>query len=651
MLRNYKTTLLAVMILLLLGFSGFASAFFLETPENNLDNDQASTPTRVDLGNGTYVDITVNGNVTTLVFSDGSMIVVNATGDKTTMDIYENPESSMFTRLTLMDNETTSIPATPLAGTQLDASGFIMQEMNGTDVQSTTTFLQHVSDDPALPNATMLTVENSDGNKMEIGNIGKGNESWTYIRHTNVSKPGEFGLIEFYQNTTSTNPCNPCTLTMEDNTNGFNHKATITPSSSKDQNGNVVQSGFNILHNVTTQDGRDLDHQVMGATSNPGSGDGSFLGHYNDTAGTSDSQSVGPNQRPLAGTFPSTAVNDPSVPYDLIEYAVADGMVWYRYEQFEVTLYVDKLIINYYTHDGSYIPIVIYFVVYEIVIMIEQVTIIIYVEVIELVMVVIIYEIIKIEVYISIIVIVIEILQITIIEIIVTIIEITIIHIEINIKIKIKIVVKIIKQIVKKVVKVVFVPLVWIWIIPVFIFVPIFIPIFIPVPTPVPVVIPTYEIDIANQTFNEQTGLMNVSYYVNDQYNNPISGATVSVTIDEGSTSTTYTATEDALRPGYYNLTNIPLKMNAEYQVSASLVGYPLATLVHDVRHTDAPATTVVTTNTTTATVTTTAVVTTTAGNGTATGTSPVPLNPLAVFLAFMAMMVAVPVIRRKKNI
>ncbi len=431
-------------------------------------------------------------------------------------------------------------------------------------------------------------------------------------------------------------------LKDDDGVNYFN--PNITAGYNQPNQDSFFDTIFGVM-----QSGNQQDHKLKATTTESG---GSFFDYTNITSAFSDTQIMEPGLPPLPIRYPSpSAVDDPTIPFDILDVILSESSVSIHYGGIFLDLYLDKLVINYETFGGIFIPIVILFEVWEVHISIFEVTIVIFLEVVELLMVVIVHEIVKIEVYIEYTVIVIEILEITLIEI-------TIIHIDvdilvINIDITINLwVFKIIVKVVKKII--VFIPL-WIIIIPVFI--PIPVPVFIPVPTPVPVLLPQTNIDLYEQVIDESSRTMNLTYFVSDEYGNPLSNANVTLTMNTRP-QTTYVATESSTMPGYYTFTNLPFDNPATFNVTADfgVLYRPQGNLVHLITLNNQP-------NTITQVVTQTLNITTTVPGASATrtttltvngsqgtGTNAVPLGLPAVLLSFLLLGTFVSLTRKKRK-
>lgn len=637
--------------------SGVSSPLAAVNPENlpRSIGENASSTNRVDMGNGSYVDVTVDGNMTTLDFSDGSRIIVDAAGNETVLEIHNSTDDSEFTRMHFepamdfgplpkpFDSITppqSSLSLDALTGSIL-APGLVVEEVDNTQdglVKTEIVAMSLTSSDPIMPSGFALrTTERSSISSPPVvtdfsyawneshsgGSVYHGipdlNQSIKY-EFMHKMDPSSFGLFDSIL--TEQTPSSLMTYAI-------NTYQVFEGS---------IQSLFTVDANLNLADGRVQDHTISGSTDGNTVG-GSSIFYNNQSSGATFNDQVPKDSAPVSGEFPSRG--NPLIPFSSVEYSLTSDSVQFIFESFTLVLYVDKLVINYLTESGYYVPIVIYYEVLEVVIVIQEITIIVYLQVIELIMVVIIYEIIKIEVYIEYIILIIEVL-LTIIEITIWIVDITIIYIEISITINIFIIhITINVNIIKRII---ILPI-WIWIIFVPVFIPVFIPIFIPVPTPTPFVMPRVDVDLAEQKFDPKNGLMNLTYFVSDEYDNPISGANVTVVVDNGVKVESYRGVEDPNQNGYYTVTNAVYAMNAMINVTADTNSYrPLGKLSYEQGGSGA-------TQTVTTTITSVDTTTVTSnGNSSSTASSPLPLPFMPILLTLVIYGFVTVFIRRKKT-
>ncbi len=610
--KTFSKVLSSILIFLMI-ISGFSNIPI----QNSFPTQNAlANPQRIDLGNGTWVEITVNGNITTLMFSDTSMIIVNASSDVTTIEFYESIESINFTRLSIIANESFSSTVYPFDNVQIPTTtGFkidLVQRLTSEIILGSWEFLSYSSFDSS--HFSMFEMQsqqmiNSTANRMFNAIIAANQTKFGASFTSYVSSTGDMVSLDLNGDTSS--PANSTFLLRNE---GGGYSANYSIDSGQDPQ-NSVDSFFDVFASYMDQTGNGNQYEMSGKILD-------FLSSFdfrNVTSGFQDSLLLEQGMPPQTVRYPSNgAVDNPNDPFDIIDVIIMSEMITFVFGGLSVVLFPDKLVVDYYTFDGLYVPIVVFFETLEIHVIIMEITIIVYMQSIELLMVIIIQEIIKIEVYIQYIVLVVEILEITIIEITLTFIDIDITIIEISITVNIWIF-KIIIKVVKKVI--IFLPF-WILIIPIFIPVPV--PFFVPVPTPVPVPVPQTIVNLYNQTLDERNDVMNLTYYVSDEYGNPISGANLTLTMNTRP-GIIYNGSEIIRKPGYYEFTNLPLDLNVEITVTADTNSYrPLGFITHVITINDVTDTVIVPSNVTvtnTATYVQYSNVTTTVPNGTITQT------------------------------
>lgn len=597
--------LLFVLILVLLSLSLIAGAYVGVPPQATPTNTQTEEFTTIDIGNNTTIDIEVKGNTTSLSFEDGSQVVVSSYSANTTVEIYDSLTTEIYTRLIILPSVPLLPPIQPLKPLEftdipLEGAGMKLQEVNrssGEDViQTEMVQMSLTSNDPILP--SMVQVTNTENNP-------DGTTDFSYFLHLHNDSYSEF---QFYAGEM---PSGPSDLPMGTLFQGSSDKPTADHFGPYNfgiydhRPGSLVTTEFVVEHQDSLSgidsffdvfydiDGQQ-QHQLSGEVDPDAP---STLSYMNITGDMPQNAFVDPGSEPFTARWPNTVVDDPAVPFEFLDVVITNEFVGFTFDFYEMMLYWDKLIINYYTGDGTYVPIVIYFIVYEVVIIYEYITIVVYVEIIELVVVIIIYEIIKIEVYITYIVLIIEIIEIIVVEIIIYVINIEIIMIQINITIINVFILQIIFNININI-NIVILP-VWIIFIPVPIFVPVFVPVFIPVPTPIPYIIPHTDVDLANQTLDEPSNELRVSYRVQDEYNRPVTGAQVNVSLTEGGATTVYQATEDPITAGLYHAT-LPYAPNGTLFIEAWPLFRPKGELLYSQQLIQSPPSPVTTTVTST---------------------------------------------------
>lgn len=596
----------------------------------------------INFGDGSSVDVNVNGNVTTLTFSDGAVIKINASEGQSEIEFWENIEAQNVTRIKINQQQQLSALPSPFEREIPDRTTSIkieLEEVFSSRILSSWEFMTSSSDNTSYPSVTQISGMVDDGSSIRNfeTNVARNDSHFGMrISATDSAIPTE--LVQMELTSLAPFPTN-VTLKLSDQ----NDTDLATPDITAGKSGSdPLADSFLDLKLGLNMDGLLQDHEVQGTTTD---GIGSGFTYNNLTGGFTDSQTMEPGLSPQAFRYPSpSSLDDPTLPFDILDIVLSEDSVALDFGGLSLTLYLDKLVINYRTWTGTYVPVIIIFEVWEVHITIYEVSVIIYLQVIELVMVIVVYEIVKIEVYIQYTVIVVEILQITLIEITIIHIDIDILIINIDITINIwvfKIVVKVVKTVI------VFIPL-WIIIIPIFIPVPI--PVFIPVPTPVPVPVLQTDVDLFDQTIDDATNLMNLTYFVSDEYGNPLSKANVSLTMSSRP-GMTFFAAEIIGMPGFYQFTNLPADSQATITVTADLgVTYrPLGFLAHSFSHS---GTTVIVRSNVTQTQTNTQIVQTTitVTNGTqGTGTSPVSVNFWMVLSSVVFMTMAVSVLKKRK--
>ncbi|RMG36118.1 MAG: hypothetical protein D6732_08615 [Methanobacteriota archaeon] len=641
----FRTILSFTLVMILVG-SNMNAANLAAFPDPAVA--QSSTQ-QIVFEDGSSVDIEVIGNFTRLTFSDGAIITINASTGLSVIEFWESADSANFTRITITQQVALDsypdpfMDEAPATGTSIKYE-FI--DISTERVMQSWEMLSVQSFDNTTPSVAEIKGYSDDGISMKTFKTMIARNATHFgasISATDSAIPTE--VVELDLVGPAFNPTNTTLRLRNDNGGDLFAPNITTGTDSKNSN-----SFFDIPLNLI-QSGNQQDHRIKGS-SNEASG--SFIEYSNITSGITDLQGIEPGLSPLPLRYPSPiSVDDPTIPFDVLDVILAVESITIIYGGFSLNLYLDKLVINYETLGGIYIPIVILFEVWEVHISIYEISIIIYLEVIELVMVIVVYEVIKIEVYIQYIVIVIEILQITLIEITIIHIDIDILVINISITINVwifKIIVKVVKKII------VFIPL-WIIIIPVFIPVPVPVPVFIPVPTPIPVPLPQTDVDLYDQAINEASGTMNLTYFVSDEYGNPLSNANVTLTMDTRPSST-YVAKEDSSMPGYYFFTNLPLDSPVTINVTADfgVLYRPVGILVHTMNLIDTTATvTQVVTTTTNVTstvpgpITTTTTTITVNGTQQGTGTSSVPFSLSMVVVSFFLIVVSTNIRRKRK--
>lgn len=631
-----KLRVFAISLAIIMATSGMSGSL-LTPPEGPLMN--SNTTTRTDLGNGTYVDVTVDGNLTTLQFSDNSMMVINASEDVTTMEIYENATGVMFTRFIIESQ----VPMVTLPSDFLPITDSVtritVQEVNSAtgEIPIELVQLSLISEDPTDISATSFSGYSNTNGSFYFNFLYAWNQTGGSGELSVGSTPeGNDTMFSFNYFPDIARPFGPFKAVLTDTGAGYTKTDTILTQTSSSAS---PDSFFDVFTDIY-EGGGTQSHRMQGATDG-GKGFGSFFNYNNISSGYTNGTGVEPGAPPVAERYPAPIFDNSTKLFEFVDVVITSSSVEYLFETFSVTLFVDKMVLNYYTFTGYYIPIVIYYETFQIHIVIESITVIIYLQVVELVMVIIVYELVKIEVYLTYLVILIEVLEITIIEIFIWFIDVTVV-IDISITINIFIIN------IRVTVKWVIILPIWIWIIPVFI--PVFIPIFIPAPTPVPYILPETDVDLVEQTFIEPDNKMNLTYLVTDEYGNPISGANVTVWVDNGVTAKQYTTVEDPARIGYYELIEADLERDAYINVTANTNSLrPIGFLEYNQSEvSNLPSTTTVTVpSVSTTTVTSTLP---SSSNSSTTGTSTLPLNFVWMVGAFITSSVLTMVIRKKRK-
>ncbi len=633
----------------------------------SLSSDNTSI---IQLEDGTEVEMQVDGNVTHLYLEDGTIIIVNASEQLTVVNIISGDTMTNISYGSKIDYfllvYNTGIFDNFEIGPDQPVLRITEQNTTSGDINTELTAMSLTSPDPldssrgfrifgTAPSSKRLTeypvdsffdiffdVDNDTSMfSFFSGNVLDPNDPSSI--QNGVTITGEFNYTDdpynfgFFNLSISENNAE-LGLDMVD-------MSLITGANS----GAIADSFFDIFYDVLSSNTPNPQSHSMIGQNNVNRGV-TEISWTNRTDGVTNSSTHNSGSQPTTGQWPSA--NPTSDPYTAIEIVLTDSYVGLSYAHTDLLLFRDKLVLNYLTSTGYYIPIVIYYILHEVVIVYEYVTVVVYLEVVDLITVIIVNETIKIEVYYEYIVITYAVYN-TIIEIDIYLVEFNIYYIEISITIDIWII-----QFIIIFVDILIVLPVWIIIIPIIIqkvrfiflpfpvivpiFIPIFVPIIIPVPTPTPYVMPTLNIDIFKQKFDKNTNTMDLSYNVTDEYNQPVTGANVDVTVN----GVSYTAVEDTTQPGIYDVNGIPYQPNATIEVIATIPYRPVGYLIYTQTVLD-NSTPVTSTSNNTITATITNTITNTVANSTGSGF--LPFDMFSGILAIVTSIFVTAVARRRK--
>lgn len=667
-MTNKSCTLFATMgIILLFAVTSLSMGTNAVVPPDTLGaTPDDSDSSLIQVGEDEFATLFVEDNVTTIELPDGTIITIDSSEDLTYVEFYDmegqmSMEISVFPAENRMQLSTfdRTVPDTPVELKRFDVTS--MPSVEGAEpvaaegIDTEILAMDLVSNELIDVDARSDPVDGTDVS-LEYTNL---TDSTGYMvnvhQDTAIHDEGapldlEFGVHENREPANLDNHDMIGTLEAVPIPSDFFEPGSepfggVILNTTHDRQHDDGSTDTHAINASLVRDGLDV-HQQVDWMENDGA--------LNDR--TSDRVII--EAEPLA---PGMDTWTPTQPADSpINVFMDNDVIYISYDHLTLAVYFDKLVINFRSNDGYYIPIIIFFVVWEVHIVIEYVTIIVYLEVVELVVVLIVYEI-KIEIYVYQIIIVYQ-----IIEIVIYLLQIFVYYIQINIYY----ITYVIQVFIHIVVNVIILPI-WIIFIPIIIFVPVFIPVFIPVfvmfpvfipvyypcpvyipvPTPVPFIPAGVEIDLFNQTMNEPDDMMTLTYNVTDLAGNPLLGGTVDVTIE----GIVYPATE--LGGGLYQVTT-PYVANTTVDVLATVPNYPTGFLSY-VQFAYDSSGNITATETETETVTSESTVTQTCTNITKTVTEEVadtdasrdlsfsaPLALAAILIASMATIV----IRRKKK-